>query len=368
MNTIHKPIIPGSTICILGAGQLGKMTLQAAHQLGYHTMVWAPKGDNPAMEMATHRLVCSYTDEDAMKQVIETADVITTEWENIPLTLIMELEWRRGIVRPGNKVLRVAQSRIDEKRTANSVDINTAPTVFIHKMLTDFGGDWSTYLPGILKTNTSGYDGKGQYRVNTVAELIEAHKKANTDCVLEQRIDFLGELSVLVARTSHGDISVSDIVQNTHKNGILDTTVWPIITIGDLSHHVLHKIKTDITNAATRLAKYLELEGILCLEFFVDQGHNILFNEMAPRPHNSFHGSIEAAQTSQFEQHVRAICGLPLGQVSFRTGFEMRNLIGGTWEDDWAPALVKENSRLHLYGKEFSRPGRKMGHVTRLIR
>ena len=367
MNTIHQPIIPGSTICILGAGQLGKMTLQAAHQLGYHTMVWAPKGDNPAMEMATHRLICPYDDEAAIKEVIEKAAVITTEWENIPLTLIQQLEWQRGVVRPSSKVLEVAQKRICEKRTANSLGIKTTPTKFVHAEATVFGADWTNYLPGILKTNTSGYDGKGQYHVNTVEELIEAHGKAKVDCVLEKRIDFLCELSVLVARTASGNISVSDIVENTHQNGILDTTVWPIRTIRNLPMRVLQALQTEAKDAAINLAKHLELEGILCLEFFVDHENNLLFNEMAPRPHNSFHGSIEAAQTSQFEQHVRAICGLPLGKVRFHSRFEMQNLIGGTWEHDWAPALVEENSRLHLYGKEFSRPGRKVGHVTRLI-
>ena len=359
----HQPIIPGGTICILGAGQLGKMSLQAAHRLGYHTMVWAPEGDIPAMEMATHRLVCPYDNKTTIDEVLRNADVITTEWENIPLTLIKELERRGGVVRPGSKVLEVAQSRIREKRMARSLDIQTAPTVSIPAGAINADGDWSDYLPGILKTDGLGYDGKGQYPVTTVEGLVEAHETAGVDCVLEKHIDLFCELSVLVARTTAGDIVVSDVVENTHKDGILDTTIWPTKT-GDMM--LMRQLREKAGDATIKTAEHLELEGVLCLEFFVDQDYNLLFNEMAPRPHNSFHGSIEAARTSQFEQHVRAICGLPLGDVDFHTAFMMKNLIGGTWEKDWSTALNDSTARLHLYGKAESRPGRKMGHVTRL--
>ena len=360
----HQQIIPGGTICILGAGQLGKMSLQAAHRLGYHTMIWAPEGDIPAMEMATHRLVCPYDNKTTIDEVLRNADVITTEWENIPLSLIKELERRGGVVRPGSKVLEVAQSRWAEKKMARSLGVNTTPTLFWPADTSDPNQDWISCLPGILKTDGLGYDGKGQYAVETVPELVNAHQKAGVDCVLEKRVELLCELSVLVARSSDGSISVSEVVENTHKKGILDITVYSTKT-GDMM--LMRERRAQVQEIAFTVADELELEGVLCLEFFVDTDYNLLFNEMAPRPHNSFHGSIEAAYTSQFEQHIRAICGLPLGNVEFHTPFEMQNLIGGTWEGDWAPALNDPSSRLHLYGKQESRPGRKMGHVTRLI-
>lgn len=369
----RNTILPGATICILGDGQLGKMSLMAAHQLGYKTMVWYPSdpvGNNgPAMEMATHRLTApfyamTFDSSVAIDEVIRKADVITTEWENVPLTLIRELERRGAVVRPSSRVLEVAQSRIREKALARDLFIPTTKTVFIEKG-TNINNDegWLDYLPGILKTDGQGYDGKGQYPVNTVEEIITAHQKVAVDCVLEKRVSLAFELSVLVARSAFGEISVSDVVENVHFNGILNHTTWPV-----KDHGFVRSKLQEAQNYATKVAEHLDLEGVLCLEFFVDREGNLLFNEMAPRPHNSFHGSIEAAETSQFEQHIRSICNLLLGHVRFHTPFEMKNLIGGTWADDWDPLLDERRTRLHLYGKAESRPGRKMGHVTRLIR
>lgn len=354
----NNVIAPGGKICILGAGQLGKMTLMAAHQLGYHTMVWAPEGDIPAMEMSTQRLIHPYDCEDTLDEVLHNADVITTEWENIPLWLIKKLERRGGIVRPGSKVLEVAQSRRNEKMLARQLDIPTTKTAFISSERINTDDIWTAYLPGILKKDKEGYDGKGQWRVNTVKELVAAHKEAGCDCVLEKLVNLKTELSILVGRSPSGQINLSDVVENKHKDGILDTTTWPT-KHGSAAH--------DVWLLAERIAEHLELEGVLVLEFFVDEDDNVLFNEMAPRPHNSFHGSIEAAYTSQFEQHVRAICNHPLGKVVFHTPFTMANLIGGTWDSYWSGALLEEDSRLHLYGKSESRSGRKMGHVTKLF-
>lgn len=364
----RNAILPGATICILGDGQLGKMSLMAAHQLGFKTIVWYPSdpiGNNgPAMEMATHRLRAPFDCPTTIDEVIHNADIITTEWENVPLSLIRELERRGAIVRPGSRVLEVAQSRIREKALARDLFIPTTKTVWIGKE-TDINsdGEWLDYLPGILKTDGQGYDGKGQYPIRTVGELFTAHKKAGVDCVLEKRVDLAFELSALVARSPFGEISVSDVVENTHFNGILNRTTWPVKDHG----FVRSKIQ-EAQHYATKVAEHLDLEGVLCLEYFVDREGNLLFNEMAPRPHNSFHGSIEAAETSQFEQHIRSICNLLLGHVQFHTPFEMKNLIGGTWADDWDPLLDERRTRLHLYGKAESRPGRKMGHVTRLIK
>lgn len=358
MNT--STINPGATIGILGGGQLGKMTLQAAHRLGYHTAVLAEAGDTPAMEMATHRLTYAWDDPTGIRRLTDVCDVITTEWENVPLRLIKSLERRSAVVRPGSKVLEVAQSRLAEKLLADQLGIPTTRKLRVPVSGFDFSIDLTSYLPGILKTDRLGYDGKGQYRVETVDELIAAHQKAGVDCVLEKRVDLKYELSVLVARTADGRIKVSDAVENYHKEGILDRTIWP--------SSVSRKLIDAAQSYAGRVAAHLSLVGVLCLEFFVDGDDNLLFNEMAPRPHNSFHGSIEASYTCQFEQHIRAICGLPLGEVRFHTRFEMRNLIGGYFEDDWSAALVDPQSRLHIYGKQEPRPGRKMGHWTSLHR
>ncbi len=353
-------ILPGSTICILGAGQLGKMSLVAAHQLGFHTIVWAPDSSpgvmDPAMEMATHRLRQPFDCRKTLEEVCARAHVITTEWENVPLFLIEALEYRGIVVRPGSKVLAVAQSRQREKLMAEELGIPVTEHVFLPKEreLSPGTEDWSRFFPGILKTNGGGYDGKGQWTVTTFEELQSAWAKAKADCLLEKRVDLAAEMSVLVAGTAGGEVKVSDIVENTHKGGILDTSVWPL-QLG---------IEDDIGRMARAVASHLELEGILVLEFFQDQEGSIYFNEMAPRPHNSFHGTIEAAFTSQFEQHVRAICNLPLGRVKFHTPFTMLNLIGGEWDADWKHYLTDHDARLHLYGKAESRPGRKMGHVT----
>lgn len=361
--TIHAPILPGATIGILGGGQLGKMSAMAAAQLGYHTTIYAKAGDNPAMEVATDSIIVPEWDDPAgIAELVSTCAVITTEWENVPLSLAQEIIRQGGIFRPGIKVLEVAQSRFREKLLASELQIPTTKTAWIPGVvnLTD---DWSDYLPGILKTDGQGYDGKGQFSVNTVEELIAAREKTGVACVLEKRVDLAYELSVLVARTADEQIMVSDVVENTHKNGILDRTEWPpFIRPWNRQRHF------KAQEYAKKVAEHLDLEGILCLEFFVDKVENLLFNEMAPRPHNSFHGSIEAAFTSQFEQHVRAICNLPLGDVRFHTPFEMLNLIGGTWEDDWSKYLLDQRARLHLYGKGESRADRKMGHVTRLLR
>jgi len=339
------------------------MSLIAAHQMGYRTAVYFPKDGEPAMEMATHRMVYDWNEPAGITRLLQVCDVITTEWENIPLDFIRELEQRGGIVRPGSKVLEVAQSRFAEKIMAQQLGISTTSTMFIPAGydIASVEGNWAEFLPGILKTDGLGYDGKGQYPVKTTQALIAAHKKAGVGCVLEKRVKLKTELSVLVARTADGRVSVSDVVENEHKDGILHTSSWPMI----FTHQGNLKVVRD---AAVKIAGHLELEGVLVMEFFVDEGDNVLFNEMAPRPHNSFHGSIEAARTSQFEQHIRAICGLSLGAVEFHSQFEMENLIGGTWEEDWSVVLMDEFARLHLYGKAESRPDRKMGHVTRLKR
>jgi len=358
-----KVILPGSgnTVCILGAGQLGKMTQAAAHQFGFDTIVWAPEGDIPAMKAATHRLVAPFNDRHSLEEVCRVASVVTTEWENVPISLLQALEKRGVLVRPSSFVLGIAQSRNAEKTFARSVDVEPTPWVFLEQGKPIPSAEvLAGYFPGILKHDRLGYDGKGQWPVANYDELVWRIATVEYDCILERRIDLNYELSILVARSPTGLVSVSPAVANKHRDGILVETTW---RPGLFQKY----IELDAQDAAMKIAEKLQLEGILVLEFFVDFGGHLYFNEMAPRPHNSFHGSIEAARTSQFEQQVRAVCGLPLGQVWFHTAFVMKNLLGDAgW--DLAELFQQPAIHIHLYGKTESRPGRKMGHVTRMSR
>jgi 5-(carboxyamino)imidazole ribonucleotide synthase len=274
------------------------------------------------------------------------------------VSLLQALEAEGKLVRPSSRVLAIAQSRQAEKRFARSLGAHPVPWLPILSEA-DFAheGTRGTFGEGILKTDRLGYDGKGQREVNDTASLesaFAAHK--GVPCVLEKRIPLAQEISVLVARNVRGHVEVSPAVQNVHREGILRETTW--------FEGIAGTYEQEAQRIAIQAAHELELEGILAIEFFVSRDGKLYFNEMAPRPHNSFHGSIEAGMTSQFTQHVLSICGLPLGRLGFHTEFEMFNLIGGTWEDDWRECLCEENAHLHLYGKAESRPGRKMGHVT----
>lgn len=344
-----------ATVCILGGGQLGKMSAMAAQRMGIETMVWAPDGDNPAMAVATHRLIAPFDNHTTLDEVVCAATVVTTEWENVPLELVRKLEQRGKTVRPDSLALETAQSRWAEKKLAQYLEIPTALTVKLPRN----NADLSQCLPGIVKTDGGGYDGKGQWNVSSPEEVATTLQETGQDCILERKVKIKTECSVLVARTAEGFLSVSDVVENKHKNGILVQSRWPT--------SLNHEQEQIAQRYAQIIAEVLELEGILVAEFIVDQRDQILFNEIAPRPHNSFHGSIEAARTSQFEQHIRAILGLPLGSVEFHTQFLMHNLLGGDWSD-WRKHLADPNASLHIYGKAESRPGRKMGHVTILDR
>lgn len=352
-------IPPGSTIGILGGGQLGKMTAMAAARLGYHTVVWAPPGDIPAMEVATYRIANAYEDLTALEEFARTADVCTTEFENVPVKTLAALELLERRVRPSSTILDVAQRRSEEKRFADRLGVNPVTWAYISGLDTLLSPvAYKDLLPGILKTDRLGYDGKGQYDIETYDQLLSALKKENAPCVLEKRMSLDYECSILVARNAAGHVSVSDVVKNEHRNGILWKTNWsPGLIPRDMF--------TRAEKVAVEIAVRLDLVGILAIEFFVSGGR-LYLNEMAPRPHNSFHGSIEAAHCSQFEQHVRAICNLPLGEVRFHTPFIMENLLRGEG-DEWLRHLDDPSTRVHNYGKQpVVGKVRKMGHVTRL--
>lgn len=350
-------IAPGATIGILGGGQLGRMTALAAARLGYRCHVFCPEPDPPAGQVTPLLTRGNYEDRAAVAAFAATCDVVTYEFENIALAAV-EAAATAAPVRPDARALAVAQDRIAEKTFANGLGIPTAPWRSVRE-----AGDLSAALaaigaPALLKTARMGYDGKGQALVQDAAQAMAAWARfGHVACVLEGLVDFACEVSVIVARGPDGGEAAYDAVENRHKQGILDETIAPariVATVGDEAKRI-----------ALTLARGLDLVGVLAVEMFVTRDGRVLVNEMAPRPHNSGHWTIDACATSQFEQLVRAICGLPLGSPARFADAVMTNLIGND-VDDWPKFIAEPGARLHLYGKAEARPGRKMGHVTRL--
>lgn len=349
---------PGSTIGILGGGQLGRMLAIAAAQLGYRSHIYAPEASGPATEVAAEWTQAGYDDADALARFAERVGVVTYEFENVPPAALDLIEARVPI-RPGKRSLEVSRFRPAEKQLVRHLGGHTAPFRVIEtvKDLRDAVDEIGT--PSILKTSSLGYDGKGQVRLRSPDEF-EAGWDAlgRAPSVLEGFVTFEAEFSVLLCRAESGETVVWDTPDNIHTDGILDTSTVPARPL------VLGQADAAIA-IARRVADELDHIGVLTLEFFATP-HGPVFNEMAPRVHNSGHWTIEGAITSQFENHIRAVCGLPLGATTL-TGARvtMKNLIG---EDasGWAEILSTPEAKLHLYGKHI-RPGRKMGHVTRVF-
>ena len=351
-----KPLPPGSTIGILGGGQLGRMTAMAAARLGYRSVVYAPEDHSIGGDVAAAHVRGAYDDTAALIRFAAQADVITYEFENVPEATVAEC-LRHKPVRPGVKPIHVAQHRLREKEFFGRLGISTAEHQAIRSEA-DIAA--ATALPGILKTCTEGYDGKGQVRVADRAGLAAAWQKLQRrECILEALVDFTCETSVIVARGLDGQTRCFPIGINDHRDGILRTTTVP----SDLPAEV----EATAQRYGVELARGLDLVGLVALEMFVTRDGQVLANEMAPRPHNSGHWTIDACATSQFEQLVRTICGLPLGPVDVLAPSRMENLIGDE-ANDWLRYLADPTARLHLYGKATARPGRKMGHVTFLKR
>jgi len=346
-----KIIPPGSTIGILGGGQLGRMTAMAGARLGYRTLVYSPEFDAISGQVAGH-VQGAYEDDEALARFAAQVDVITYEFENVPEATVASCQ-RHKPVRPGVRPIHFAQHRLREKAFFRQAGLATAEYQAIHSMA-DIAG--ATALPGILKTCTEGYDGKGQARVATKKELAAAWETlGQRECILEALVDFECEISAIVARGLDGTTRCFPIGRNEHRDGILrTTTVPPRLPAATLA---------EAERLGVQLAQSLELVGLVALEMFVTRDGQVLANEMAPRPHNSGHWTIDACATSQFEQLVRAICGLPLGAVDVLVPSRMENLIGDE-ANDWLRYVSDPTARLHLYGKAKARPGRKMGHVT----
>lgn len=350
-------IAPGSIIGIIGGGQLGRMTALAAANLGYRTHIFTPDKASPA-EQVSHRVtIAPYRDKEALQDFAKSVDVVTFEFENIPFETLKMLE-KQVIVHPNPEVLHVSQNRLREKDMVAACGIGTTPYRAVHNLMTLKRAVKELGTPCILKTVEMGYDGKGQFVITADTDLKALWEEiAIGTGILEAFVKFDKEISVIVARNGKGDTAAYPPVENIHKNGILDKTIAPAAIDVVLA--------TKATNYAHTIAKQLNLIGILAVEFFVTKNGDIWVNEIAPRPHNSGHWTMDACVTSQFEQFVRAVCGLPLGSVDVLAPAIMQNLIGDD-AHDWWKHLEDPLAKLHLYGKATARAGRKMGHVTRL--
>lgn len=357
---LPTPILPPAMLGILGGGQLGRMFLVAAKTMGYRVTVLDPDPRSPAGLLADVHLCLPYDDPAALAEMAKTCAAITTEFENVDAEA---MRWLAGHVpvSPSGDCVAIAQDRVREKSFVNECGLPTAPWCTIASP-TDIGDELAQYLPGILKTARLGYDGKGQFRVSTVEELRAAFAEVRGQrCVLEKMLPLAAEMSVIVARTGPAQSAVFPVAENEHAGGILDVSLVPA------------RISPELTGRAQQmalqLAERLDYIGVLAVEFFVLQDQSIVINEMAPRPHNSGHYTLDACLTSQFEQQVRAMCGLAPGRTDLLRPVVMVNLLGDIWgadgaEPDWRVLLDAPNAKLHLYGKQEARPGRKMGHYT----
>ena len=355
------PIPPGATIGILGSGQLGRMSAMAAKSMGYAVVIFDEVKDGPASSCADLTIVAPFDDHDALDRFAMNTDVVTVEFENIPVEALEYLETRVP-VRPSSSVVRICQDRVLEKEFLRNNGFPVAPFRVITSAAELATGIAELNAPSILKTAALGYDGKGQISLSPGdnTEVIWA-MLGSPRAVLEQRISFDSEASVICARSANGETSCFPVQANIHRNGILDVTLAP----APLDEAVSAKAR----EIATAITAKLGAIGLITVELFVLPDGSLMVNELAPRPHNSGHHTLETSMTSQFAQHVRAVCGLPLGPVELRSPGVMINLLGDLWsggEPDWELLLREPGLFLHLYGKKGAKPGRKMGHATLL--
>ncbi len=356
------PLAPGAWLGMLGGGQLGRMFCMAAHAMGFKVLVLDPDKDSPAGRVADRHICADYLDDSALAELARVCPAVSTEFENVPAAALERLAKKR-FVSPTAACVAIAQDRIAEKKFFNDAGIATAPYAAIESANIIPSLDLVIY-PGILKTARMGYDGKGQVRVASRVELAMAWANLKqVPCVVEKRLDLAKELSVVVVRGANGETRAYPPAENIHVDGILARSIHPA--------RIDSALTTRAVDSAIALAKAMQYVGVLCIEFFVLRDGSLVVNEMAPRPHNSGHYSIDACYCSQFEQQVRAMSGLPLGSTELHSPAVMLNLLGDVWhtssqkqEPDWAAVLSEPKAKLHLYGKESARAGRKMGHIT----
>ena len=358
------PVPPGAWLGLLGGGQLGRMFGMAAQSLGYKVAVLDADGESPAGSVADRHIVADYLDPQGLATMRELCRGATTEFENVPAAAL-EFLARDLRVTPGAASVAIAQDRISEKTFIAGHGFPVAPFTIL-RASADVSRVDADLLPGIVKSARFGYDGKGQIRVRTRDDAANAFAAMDGNaCVLERMIDLAGELSVIVARDDHGNVATWPVAENRHRDGILDMSIVPA--------RVEAEVAREAAAMATALAGLLDYRGVLCVELFIARGNGLLVNEIAPRPHNSGHYTIDACVTSQFEQQARVLAALPMGDTRQHTPAVMVNLLGDIWftgadtsprEPDWTRVLAHRQAKLHLYGKREPRRGRKMGHVT----
>lgn len=349
-----RAIVPPATIGMLGGGQLGRYALVAARLMGYRTMVLEPDPNAPAGRIADVHLVAEYDDPEALRQLGDECEVVTTEFENPPAQAL-EMLARRTLVAPSPAAVAVAQDRIAEKSFLVDAGLPVGPWAVVDSA----DAEPDIGYPAILKTARLGYDGKGQRRVDDASTMRAAWRLlGGVPCVLEQALDLQTEVSAVVARRADGGFAAYPVAENRHVDGVLDVSLVPASVPARLADRAV--------GLAMTIADALGYVGVLAVEFFV-VGGELFVNELAPRPHNSGHWTLDVAQTSQFEQQIRAVCGLELGDTSLtQPAAAMVNLLGDLWEPEtprWE-AAVTSGTALHLYGKSAARPGRKMGHLN----
>lgn len=354
-----RPILPGATLGMLGSGQLGRMFAIAARRLGYRVHVLSPDTNTPTGQVADLEICADYHDLDRVAEFARSVDVVSFEFENVPAETT-EICQRYCPVRPAGSVLFTSQNRLREKTFLRDAGLPVTPFVAVRSV-----EDLTTALqqqgtPAVLKTADWGYDGKGQVVIRSVADAGAAWSTLDVpQAILEKFIDFECELSVVAARGLHGEFVSYGPMGNSHSHHILDISICPAV--------IPAAVAAEAIAISRAVLEKLDVVGVMCVEFFLTKSGQLLINETAPRPHNSGHLTIDAHVTCQFEQQVRAICGLPLGSSELRSPSAMANLLGDVWEGgepDWVAALKHSNLKLHLYGKQEARAGRKMGHLT----
>ncbi|HYL73775.1 MAG TPA: 5-(carboxyamino)imidazole ribonucleotide synthase [Bryobacteraceae bacterium] len=356
-----NPILPGATIGVLGSGQLGRMFAIAARRMGYRVHTFSPDLDTPTGQIADVEVVAPYDDLKAVAKFASHVSVVTFEFENVP-TATAEAAARCAPVRPDGSILHTTQQRIREKSFLRSAGLPTTPYREVRSLGDLQQAVFTLGCPAVLKTAAFGYDGKGQFRIESPDQLTKAWNAiGQQEAVLEAFIDFEREISVVAARGEDGEFVHYGAIENEHSRHILDISVAPARVPPNIAEEAV---------AMTRcVLEKLGVVGVLCVEFFVTRDGKLLINELAPRPHNSGHLTVDACVTSQFEQQLRAVCGMRLGSTAMHRPAAMANLLGDLWskgDPDWRAACAFPDVKLHLYGKLEPRPGRKMGHLTAL--
>ncbi|MFD2368619.1 5-(carboxyamino)imidazole ribonucleotide synthase [Brevibacillus sp. GCM10020057] len=358
-NTTDKQIKPGSTIGILGGGQLGRMIALAGRAMGYRFVTMDPTEDAPCGQAADRQIVAHYDDVEAAMELAALSDVISYEFENVDAKVAEVLE-SRAYVPQGSRLLRITQNRIREKTAIRDIGIPVAPFRVVASLEELQAAVRELGLPAVMKTATGGYDGKGQWVLRSESELVEAYEtlaKAGTELIVEQFVPFLLELSVIAARNPSGELAVFPAAENVHQDNILHLSIVPARVSDD--------VRARAEEIARTIVEKLDVIGLIAVEMFLTADGQLYVNELAPRPHNSGHYTMDACVTSQFEQHVRAVCNLPLGSTQLLSPVVMVNILG----EHLQPVLdavdrLPASAKLHLYGKAESKAKRKMGHIN----